>query len=436
MLALTIVGCTRLKGFAQGRLLIITSLLSMKILCETTTMNEFQKYPIIRLKPKVSAGKILAGFPWVYDNELVLDRRTKKIPAGTIVELQDSERNFLATAVVNSKSKIFARVISKNNKNIVGSELVLKRISAAKLLRESFFKDPYYRLINSEADRMPGTIIDRFGDFFVIQPNSVWSENNLENITEALKQLFNPKGIIKNSNSRARMLEGLDDCSLLLHGFIPKTPIKVPMNGAVYMADLNHGQKTGLFYDQRLNHAFLSGISKNKTVLDVFSHVGGFALAALVGGAVEAIAVDASEAALKLAEQGAEASGFSSAFSVLKDDGFRALTRLKNEGKKFDIVICDPPAFAPSKQALGSGLRAYEKLAKMSVELVEEGGVLVLCSCSHAASLSKFREACIKGVSHGGRRSSIIFTGFAGPDHPVHPMLSENGYLKSLFFSL
>lgn len=96
-------------------------------------------------------------------------------------------------------------------------------------------------------------------------------------------------------------------------------------------------------------------------------------------------------------------------------------------------MICDPPAFAPSKQALGSGLRAYEKLAKMSVELVEEGGVLVLCSCSHAASLSKFREACIKGVSHGGRRSSIIFTGFAGPDHPVHPMLSENGYLKSLF---
>ncbi len=129
-----------------------------------------------------------------------------------------------------------------------------------------------------------------------------------------------------------------------------------------------------------------------------------------------------------MAEQGAEASGFSSAFSVLKDDGFRALTRLKNEGKKFDIVICDPPAFAPSKQALGSGLRAYEKLARISVDLVEEG--------SHAASLSKFREACIKGVSHGGRRSSIIFTGFAGPDHPVHPMLSENGYLKSLFFSL
>ena len=116
----------------------------MKILCETNAMIEFQKYPIICLKPKVSAGKILAGFPWVYDNELVLDRRTKKIPAGTIVELQDSERNFLATAVVNSKSKIFARVISKNNKNIVGSELVLNRISAAKLLRESFFKDPYY----------------------------------------------------------------------------------------------------------------------------------------------------------------------------------------------------------------------------------------------------------------------------------------------------
>ena len=208
------------------------------------------------------------------------------------------------------------------------------------------------------------------------------------------------------------------------------------MNGAIYMADLNYGQKTGLFYDQRLNQAFLSSISKNKTVLDVFSHVGGFALAALVGGAVEATAVDASQAALELAEQGAEVSGFKSALSIIKDDGFNALKCLRNEGKKFDIVICDPPAFAPSRQALSSGLRAYERLARISAGLVEEGGIMALCACSHAAPLSKFRESCIRGINSAGRRSSIIFTGFAGPDHPVHPMLSENGYLKSLFFSL
>jgi 23S rRNA (cytosine1962-C5)-methyltransferase len=338
--------------------------------------------------------------------------------------------------VVNPKSKIFARVITKTANKIAGSELVFKRISAAKALRESIFTDPYYRLINSEADQMPGTIIDRFGDFFVIQPNSVWAENNLDNITDALVELFNPEGIIKNANSRARTLEGLDDCSLLIHGSVPTTPLQVPMNGAIYMADLNYGQKTGLFYDQRLNQAFLSSISKNKTVLDVFSHVGGFALAALVGGAVEATAVDASQAALELAEQGAEVSGLKSALSIIKDDGFNALKCLRNEGKKFDIVICDPPAFAPSRQALSSGLRAYERLARISAGLVEEGGILVLCSCSHAASLSKFRESCIRGINSAGRRSSIIFTGFAGPDHPVHPMLSENGYLKSLFFSL
>ena len=151
------------------------------------------------------------------------------------------------------------------------------------------------------------------------------------------------------------------------------------------MADLNHGQKTGLFYDQRQNHAFLSSMSQNKTVLDVFSHVGGFALAALVGGAVEATAVDASQAALDLAEQGAKASGFKSALSIIKGDGFNTLKCLKNAEKKFDIVICDPPAFAPSKQTLSSGLRAYERLARISAGLVEEGGILVLCSCSHAA---------------------------------------------------
>ena len=153
----------------------------------------------------------------------------------------------MATAVVNPQSKIFARVITSTANKIGGSELVFKRISAAKALRESIFTDPYYRLIKSEADQMPGTIIDRFGDFFVVQPNSVWAENNLDNITDALVELFNPEGIIKNANSRARTLEGLDECSLLIHGSVPATPLQVPINGAIYMADLNHGQKTGLF---------------------------------------------------------------------------------------------------------------------------------------------------------------------------------------------
>lgn len=399
-------------------------------------MDSNEKYTIIRLKPKVSSAKILAGFPWVYDNELVLDRRTKKLTSGKVVELQDSERNFLATAVVNPNSKIFARVLTNTAKRVKESELVLKRINKAKSLRDSIFKEPYYRLVNSEADQMPGTIIDRFGSFFVIQLNSVWSENNLENITSVLVQLFNPDGIFKNSNSRARALEGLDDRSLIVHGSLPSVPLEVPMNGAIYMADLNQGQKTGLFYDQRQNHAFLASISKNKTVLDVFSHVGGFALAALAGGAAEATAIDSSQAALDLAEKSALVNGFESAFSVIKDDAFNALKCLRNKEKKFDIVICDPPAFAPSKQALSSGLRAYERLARISADLVEEGGILVLCSCSHAASLLKFRESCIRGITRAGRSSSIIFTGFAGPDHPVHPMLSENGYLKSLFLSL
>ena len=399
-------------------------------------MDSNEKYTIIRLKPNVSSAKILAGFPWVYDNELVLDRRTKKLTSGKVVELQDSERNFLATAVVNPNSKIFARVLTNTAKQVKESELVLKRINKAKSLRDSIFKEPYYRLVNSEADQMPGTIIDRFGSFFVIQLNSVWSENNLENITSVLVQLFNPDGIFKNSNSRARALEGLDDRSLIVHGSLPSVPLEVPMNGAIYMADLNQGQKTGLFYDQRQNHAFLASISKNKTVLDVFSHVGGFALAALAGGAVEATAIDSSQSALDLAEKSALVNGFESAFSVIKDDAFNALKCLRNKEKKFDIVICDPPAFAPSKQALSSGLRAYERLARISADLVEEGGILVLCSCSHAASLLKFRESCIRGINLAGRNSSIIFTGFAGPDHPVHPMLSENGYLKSLFLSL
>ncbi len=208
------------------------------------------------------------------------------------------------------------------------------------------------------------------------------------------------------------------------------------MNGAIYMADLANGQKTGLFFDQRPNHAFGARLAKGARVLDVFSHVGGFGLAALAAGASSAVAVDGSEAALTLARQGAEAMGVEDRFLTRRGDAFDVLSALADEGAQFDVVICDPPAFAASKKALDAGLRAYEKLARMAAPLVKEGGYLGLCSCSHAADLDKFRAASLRGLSRAGRASRLIHTGFAGPDHPIHPQLAESGYLKALFFRL
>jgi 23S rRNA (cytosine1962-C5)-methyltransferase len=202
------------------------------------------------------------------------------------------------------------------------------------------------------------------------------------------------------------------------------------------MADVLGGQKTGLFFDQRPNHAFAARLARGATVLDVFAHVGGFGLACLAGGAVSALAVDGSAPALALAGQGAVAMGATGRFATRQGDAFDVLTALGAEGAQFDVVICDPPAFAPSKQALEPGLRAYEKVARLAAPLVAEGGYLGLCSCSHAADLTKFRNACARGIGRAGRRGQIVHTGFAGPDHPLLPHLAESGYLKSLFFRL
>ena len=266
--------------------------------------------------------------------------------------------------------------------------------------------------------------------------SSAWIEPLLPELAQAVVEVTGASCVLKNASGRARALEGLDDANAVLIGAAPDAPVQVPMNGAIYLADLMGGQKTGLFYDQRPNHAVAAGLSHGARVLDVFSHVGGFSLAALAGGAASALAVDGSEPALALAADGAQLMGMEDRFQTRRGDAFEVLTKLQAEDVQFDVVICDPPAFAPTRKALEPGLRAYERIARLAAPLVAEGGYLGLCSCSHAADLSKFRTACVRGIGRAGRAGQLIYTGYAGPDHPMHPHLAESGYLKSLFFRL
>ncbi|WGT49532.1 RSP_2647 family RNA methyltransferase [Thioclava nitratireducens] len=391
--------------------------------------------PTVRLRPKAEARAIRHGFPWVYADELVTDRRTKAIAPGTIATLEDGERRPLATVTVNPNSKIIARVMSRDAEAVIDRNWITLKLARALEMRVRLFDAPFYRLVHAEADGLPGVIIDRFGDAAVIQPNAAWSEVMIADLEAALAEVTGVTTIIKNGAGRARNLEGLDEEMVTLRGGID-APVEVPMNGAIYLADLMGGQKTGLFYDQRPNHAFASRLAEGARVLDVFSHVGGFALAALAGGAQSALSVDASASALELASKGAEAMGASARFATRQGDAFDTLDALGQEDERFDLVICDPPAFAPAKPALQAGLRAYERIARMAAPLVEPGGYLVLCSCSHAADLSQFRAACTRGIGKAGRSAQLIHTGYAGPDHPMLPQLAESGYLKSLFFRL
>lgn len=391
--------------------------------------------PVVRLKPKAEARAIRHGFPWVYADELVMDRRTGNIAPGALCTLEDGERRPLGLVTVNVKSKIVARMLERDPDARIDEDWFAARIARALALRTRLHDAPYYRLVHAEADGLPGVVIDRFGDVAVVQPNAAWAEMLLDPLVAALQRVAGVSTVVKNGTGRSRGLEGLAEETVVLLGAV-EGPVEVPMNGAVYMADVTGGQKTGLFYDQRPNHAFAARLAKDARVLDVFTHVGGFALACLAGGASSALAVDASSPALVLAEAGARASGVADRFAVRQGDAFAVLESLATEGERFDMVICDPPAFAPAKPALEAGLRAYERIARLAAPLVAPGGYLVLCSCSHAADLAAFRNASARGIGRGGRRGQLLHTGFAGPDHPMLPQLAESGYLKSLFFRL
>jgi 23S rRNA (cytosine1962-C5)-methyltransferase len=336
---------------------------------------------------------------------------------------------------VNPLSKIAARMLDRDPGAEITQDWIAARLTRAQALRTRLYPAPFHRLVHAEADGLPGLVIDRFGDAAVIQPNAAWTEAHLDAILAALVAVTGVAAVVKNASGRARGLEGLEEGIAVLRGTVAG-PVPVPMNGATYLADLTGGQKTGLFFDQRDNHAFAARLAPGGRVLDVFSHVGGFALAALAGGAAAALAVDSSAPALALAEGGARASGLEGRLTTRKGDAFDVMAALAAEGARFDLVVCDPPAFAPSKPALEAGLRAYERVARLAAPLVAPGGFLVLCSCSHAADLSAFRSACTRGIGRGGRAGQLIHTGFAGPDHPQLPQLAESGYLKALAFRL
>ncbi len=392
--------------------------------------------PTVRLTPKAEARAIRHGFPWVYANELVTDRRTRKLAAGTIATLEDAGRQPMGVVTVNPASKIICRMLDRNPDAVIDQAWFEARLQRALDHRVRLYDRPFYRLVHAEADGLPGVVIDRFDELCVVQPNAAWADVLIAPLTAALVAVTGVKTVIMNGTGRARGLEGLQEEMSVLHGAAPEGPIPVSMNGATYMADVMGGQKTGLFFDQRPNHAMAASLSKDARVLDVFSHVGGFGLAALAAGANEALAVDGSESALALATQGAKSMGLSDRFATRKGDAFDVLAALAQEGETFDVVICDPPAFAPSKNALEAGLRAYERIARLAAPLVAEGGYLVVCSCSHVADLTRFRNASSRGIGRAGRRGQIIHTGFAGPDHPLMPHLAESGYLKAVFYRL
>ena len=237
------------------------------------------KRPVVRLKPKANARAVRHGFPWVYVDEVVTDRRTKALTPGAVAVLQDAAQKPLGLVTVNPNSKIFCRMLDRDVEAEIDEAWFAQRLSKALKARTRLFDAPFYRLVHAEADGLPGVVIDRFDDHYVLQPNAAWAETLLTPLVAALVSVTGAKVVLKNASGRTRTLEGLDEQSAVLLGDAPTAALPVPMNGATYMADLTGGQKTGLFFDQRPNQAFAAGLARDARDMDVISQVGGFALA-------------------------------------------------------------------------------------------------------------------------------------------------------------
>jgi 23S rRNA (cytosine1962-C5)-methyltransferase len=275
-------------------------------------------------------------------------------------------------------------------------------------------------------------VIDRFDDVLSVQAGTAGIERQLDAILAALDALMKPKTVILRNDAPGRALEGLEPYVRAAKG--EGARVAVLENGCRYLADLAQGQKTGWYYDQRDNRAFIAALAKGKSVLDAYSYTGGFGLLAAKAGAQEVLCLDSSAPALALAEESARTNGVK--IQPVKADVFEEMERLIARSEKFDIVIADPPPFVKSKKDLEPGAKAYRKLARLAAQVTAERGILLVASCSHNIPPDRFAAECAAGIARTGRTASLIRSAGAGPDHPVHPLLPESAYLKALVYAL
>jgi 23S rRNA (cytosine1962-C5)-methyltransferase len=392
------------------------------------------KLPLLRLKPK-EGRRVRAGAPWAYSNEIKLDPAAKALPVGSLVRLEGDDGKPLGTGYFNPNSLIAVRLFDGADDADINQKFLEARLARALALRESLYDRPFYRLVHAEGDGLPGLTIDRFGDTLVVQITTAGMEKLLEPLTAALKKVIAPQTIVLRADTPVRALEGLESYVRALEGEAPHH-LAVEENGARYFADLAGGQKTGWYYDQRDNRAFLAPLAKGKSMLDAYCYTGGFSILAARAGAKEVSSVDSSAPALALAQDAATANSVDKTCHFMKADVFEELERLSLKGERFDVVAADPPPFVKSRKDLEAGAKAYRKLARLAASVTAPNGILFLASCSHNIPFERFASECAIGIQRSGRRASLIRQTGAGADHPAHPFLPETAYLKALVYAL
>lgn len=382
---------------------------------------------------KGAEKRLGCGHLWVYSNEVDTKRTPlNQFQVGACVTVVDAGGQILGSAYMDPQSLICARIYAPQRQCPLDFNLVTGHLMAALAGREAAFNKPFYRLIYGDSDLLPGLVVDRFGDYLVMQLNNEGIERYEREIVAALVSALQPVGILLRADSRGRREQGLPNRIEVVHGQVPKT-VDFEENNVRFTAPVWEGQKTGWFYDHRMSRARLATYAPDKSVLDAYSYIGGWGIQAAAFGASDVTCLDSSATALEGALVNARLNDVADKVSIRQGLAAQTMATLHQEGRLFDIVILDPPAFIQRRKDIKKGIAAYRKINELGLHLLRPGGLLISGSCSMHLSRADFILALGGAANRVGCQLRVVEQGAQGADHPIHPVIPETEYLKAVF---
>jgi 23S rRNA (cytosine1962-C5)-methyltransferase len=377
----------------------------------------------VKLKKK-EERRILRGHPWVFSNEL--QDVPKDAAPGEIVELLDFSGQFIGRGYINPHTLIAVRLLTRKREDI-DQAFFTRKIAAARDLRTGLGFGQSFRAVFSEGDGIPGLIVDKYADTLVVQSLTAGIDSMLDRILAALQEAYAPQVIVLRNDVAARELEGLALEKRIALG-TTSGMVTFEESGIRYTVDVLEGQKTGFFFDQRENRLALKGLVTDRRTLDCFCYVGAWSLTAARYGASEVIGIDSSEKAIRLAKENAALNNLPAGFE--NADVFEELRTREKQKELFGCIILDPPAFVKSRAKVRKALKGYKEINLRAMRLLEPGGVLVTCSCSHHIDQDLFREMLIDAALSAGRQARLLEMRSQARDHPMLIAARETQYLK------
>lgn len=391
----------------------------------------------VRIK-KGEGRTLKAGGAWIYDNEI--DQIIGTYTNGDMVTVEDFDGYPLGQGFINTNSKITIRMMTRKKDTVVDDAFIEMRVRNAWEYRKSTVDTSSCRVIFGEADFLPGIVIDKFSDVLVVESLALGIERWKPVIVEKLKQILAEDGILirgvyERSDAKVRLLEGLERYK----GFIGEpfdTKVEILENGVRYLVDVEDGQKTGFFLDQKYNRLAIQRLCKGKKVLDCFTHTGSFALNAGIAGASSVLGVDASELGIQQARENAALNNLTDTVSFVCADVFDLLPELEQKGEKFDVVILDPPAFTKSRNSVKNAIKGYREINLRGMKLVKDGGYLATCSCSHFMDPELFTKTIREAAGNVHKRLRQVEYRTQAADHPILWAADQSYYLKFYIFQV